>query len=357
MDSMKKMSFLMFASIVLALCSCKGSDGKRAEDVYVVKVGLVQGEDEGDCYEMPGRVVAGTEASVSFKVPGRLRRIYVKEGDVVRAGQTLAELDPVDYRTQLDATEAEYQQVKADAERVMGLYADGATTASNYDKARYGLKQMEAKLEHHRQQLEDTRLTAPFDGVVQKCHFDGFETVAAGMPIVSVQSGGSLEVEVSLPASVYLRRAGLSSYRCVLDVMPDSTYELQPVSISPKANANQLYTMRLRLDSRCREAAAGMSAWVYMSGACEDSGRVRVPTTALAEEGGKTYAYIYDKGTGTVARRPVVVLSLHTDGTASLTDGVRAGETIVTSGIHRLKDGARVTPCEPVSKTNVGGML
>lgn len=102
----------------------------------------------------------------------------------------------------------------------MALYKENVTTPDANDKAVYGLRQITAKYNHAKDQLEYTRLYAPFSGYVQKRLFDSHETVAAGMPVVSVISEGTPEVEVifrqwnisvagSLPAiiahSMYIR--------------------------------------------------------------------------------------------------------------------------------------------------------
>ena len=89
---------------------------------------------EQSILQYPGKVKAAEDASLSFRVSGTIRRIYVKEGARVRKGQLLADLDPTDYQIQLDATEAEYLQVKSEAERVMALYKDGGTTPAANDK-------------------------------------------------------------------------------------------------------------------------------------------------------------------------------------------------------------------------------
>ena len=81
-------------------------------------------------------------------------------------------------RCKLQATEAEYNQIKGEAQRVMALYQENGTTPNANDKARYGLEQIEAKYKNHRDQLEYTRMYAPFDGFVQKRLFDSHETVA-----------------------------------------------------------------------------------------------------------------------------------------------------------------------------------
>ena len=96
---------------------------------------------EQSILQYPGKVKAAEDANLSFRVSGTIRKIYVKDGTRVRKGQLLADLDPTDYQIQLDATEAEYLQVKSEAERVMALYKDGGTTPAANDKAEYGLKQ------------------------------------------------------------------------------------------------------------------------------------------------------------------------------------------------------------------------
>ena len=135
-----------------------------------------------------------------------------KDGARVQAGQLLAELDPTDYQVQLDATEAEYKQIKAEAERVMALYKDNGTTPSANDKAVYGLKQITAKYQHHKDQLGYTRLYAPFSGYIQKRLFEAHETIGAGMPVLSMISSGAPEVEINLPAAEYIRREQFDQY-------------------------------------------------------------------------------------------------------------------------------------------------
>ena len=180
------MNYKVFLSILPALLplfvSCNHKTEQKADEEAVVRIDTVRAPEGAVELQYPGHVVAATEANVSFKVAGTLKRVLVSEGDYVKAGQLIAEIDPVDYKVQLSATEAEYAQIKADAERVMGLYQDGGTTASNYDKARYGLQQIEAKLQNHRNQLAYTRLVAPFSGRVQKRYFMGGENVSAGLP-------------------------------------------------------------------------------------------------------------------------------------------------------------------------------
>ena len=262
-----------------------------------------------------------------------------------------------DYKVQLDATKAEYAQIKADAERVIALYGEGGTTASNYDKARYGLEQIEAKLKNHTNQLAYTRLYAPFSGYVQDKFFDSSETVAAGMPVLSLLGTGALEVEINLPATSYVHRADFCDFNCTLDVIPGQTLPLRQVSILPQANSNQLYTMRLRFTQTDSRIAPGMATWVTITTCDSTRTVVDVPTTALLQEGGHSYVYLYDEGKESVKKIEVSIEKLRTNGMATIEGDVKAGDQVVTSGVHHISDGEKVRLLVPVSKTNVGGLL
>jgi len=354
---MKDFRLIVAGTLALLITSCGNKNEKSEESIATVKVETVKGSEQDNLLQYPGKVVSSTDASLSFKVAGTLKKVYVDEGDYVSAGQLIAILDDSDYRVQLNATKAEYAQIKADAERVIGLYKEGGTTASNYDKARYGLQQIEAKLQNHTNQLTYTRLYAPFSGYVDTKFFSSNETVGAGMPVVSIMGSGALEVEVNLPASSYVHRSTFCSYSCSLDVLPGEVIPLKMVSIMPQANSNQLYTMRLRIGKADSRIAPGMSAWVTINNCDSTSTEVSVPATSLLHKDGHHYIFLYNGQSRSVKQVEVSVLKLHTDGTAVILGDVNVGDQVVSTGVHHISDGVKVELLEPVSKTNVGGLL
>ena len=201
-----KQIYLILTGISLILLSSCTQRTQKAKGYQTVKIDTIVSADKQTFLQFPGKVKAAQDISLAFRVSGTISKIHVKDGARVQEGQLLAELDPTDYQVQLDATEAEYQQIKAEAERVMALYKDNGTTPNANDKAVYGLKQITAKYKHHKDQLAYTRLYAPFNGYVQKRLFEAHETIGAGMPVIAMISGGTPEVEINLPAAEYIRR-------------------------------------------------------------------------------------------------------------------------------------------------------
>jgi len=339
-----------------------GCDGQKVptENTPYVKTEVVRNAGGVNNLTFPGKTKSADDINVSFRVSGPILRVYVKAGDHVRKGQLLAAMDPRDYQTQLNATQAEYASIKADAERIIAMYNEESTTASNYDKARYGLEQITQKLNNHRNQLADTKLYAPIDGYVQEVLHEGGETVSAGMPIISMFGSGTLEVEINVPAYDYANRDRMSSMYCKFDLLPDETFPLKLHSMSAEANSNQLYTVRLRFTGQYdrTKITPGMTTMVYVS-YDRDSTRtnVSIPSNAVVEEKGQTKVYVYDTKSETVKSRNVTVRRLHRNGTAEVTDGLEDGETIVVAGVHHITDGMKAKPMPKSSESNVGGLL
>lgn len=146
----------------------------------------------------------------------------------------IAEIDPRDYELQYKATEAEYKQIKSEAERVIELYNRKSVPENDYDKAVYGLQQITSKYNAHKNALKDTRLVAPFDGYIQKKYFDTDETVAAGMPVISMIDTRYFEVEIDVPSSDYVRRHLFNRFTAVADVFPDRVFPLELIDVTKR---------------------------------------------------------------------------------------------------------------------------
>lgn len=354
---MKKYNIIIGMFAAMLMCGCGGQKDDAKGTTPSVRVVEAQACGDNVDQQYPGKVVSAGDANLSFKVAGTLRHVCVKEGQHVRRGQLLAEMDNTDYLVQLKATQAEHAQIKAEAERVIGLYQDGGTTASNYDKARYGLEQIDAKLQHHKNQLAYTRIHAPYDGYVQKVYMSDGETVGAGMPVVAMLSSGTPEVEVNLPASAYAQRDRFQRFSCSFDVLPEQALEASFVSVLAQANSNQLYTMRLKLQQNNDAVSPGMSTWVTVSMTATGEALVRIPSTCVLREGDAASVFVYDDKQQSVRKTSVNVEQLHTDGTLVVSGGIKAGDRVVSSGVRHVKDGMKLRLLEPVSKTNVGGLM
>ena len=101
---MKRIYFILAGISLILFMSCARSE-KGTKDTQTVKIDTVVSASSQTALQFPGKVKAAQDISLAFRVSGTIRKIYVEDGARVREGQLLAELDPADYRVQLDATE------------------------------------------------------------------------------------------------------------------------------------------------------------------------------------------------------------------------------------------------------------
>lgn len=356
---MRNIIAFLFIPATLLLAGC--GDKNKSVDIQPVKTCRAATSSSVGQLVFPGKVVSDNNVYAAFKVAGRIAALNVKEGDIVRAGQLIGSLDTSDYRVALDAVEAEYNSIKSEADRVIALYEENATTQIAYDKAVYGLKQITAKLQHTRDQLADTRLTAPNGGVVKTVFRRAGEVVGAGMPVVEIVDNGNPLVEINLPASAFAQREDFTGYSCKFDIYPDRSFKLRPFSEQSVANSNQLYAVKLAFDDADRPfPAVGMAATVSIL--TDDSGdgsmeSICIPAAALVGEGADSYIYVV-KPDSTLQKVSVKVLRLTASGDAEIIAGTSVNDAeIVAAGAARLRDGMKVRPIPPTSGTNVGNML
>lgn len=355
---MKKITVTLLGIILIILPSCGKKEGNK-EITPFVKTTTVAGHEEMQEILLPGKIKASLDVNLSFKVSGTIQKIYVNTGDRVRRGQLLAEMDPKDYEIQFSATEAEYEQLKREAERISVLYERGSVTKNDYEKAVYGLKQITAKYDAHKKALNDTRLYAPFDGYIQQRLFQQNETIAAGYPVLSMINSGNLEVEVNISSADFLKRDRFTAFRCAVDVLGNRSYPLELIAISRKANMNQLYTMRLGFEGTQNEPSPtpGMTTMVSIFFRQQGNEQVAVPLSAIFEKDGVSYVWVYNADSALVKSHKVKISEVKLDGTVVLSEGPEAGTTIVSGGVHSLKEGTRVRLLPVTSPTNIGGLL
>jgi len=346
----------VFLFCLALLAGCAGNNEKQNEIIRMVKIEPVRQADSLMVRNFPGIIKEANEVNLAFRVAGPIEKILVKEGDYVKAGQIIAQIDPRDYKVQLDAAQAQYDQVKAEAGRVIELHNRQSVSGNDYDKAVSGLKMVEAQLKNAKDQLNDTKLTAPVSGYIQKINFPEKELVDAGMPVASMIDVGHYQVEVDIPVSLYVNRDAIVSFSAVQPAVTEEPFPLKLLSVSKKATNNQLYKLQLGLNPASQPGLApGMDVQVTIL--CDNDAEplTCVPLNALFNEAGKTWVWIYNDGI--VERREVETGRLTGDGRVRITRGIRVNEQVVVAGVNTLNDNDRVEPVRPVSDTNIGGLL
>lgn len=357
---MKYLMPLLFGAILLTGCGRDESGQTSRHSVYVTTPQAASAD--GQARLLSGVVEEANGISIGFKTPGQIARLYVKEGDYVRAGQLLAQLDDADYKLGVEALQIQYDQLSEEVGRAKRLFEKNSMSANDFEKASAGLRQLGVQLEANKNKLAYTRLYAPASGYIQSVNFSRSEMVDAGTAVFNLLDVSGMEVVVNIPASLYSASARTAAYACRRQGLKDGAWvPCRFISLVPKADSNQLYRMRLSVDrADAGQLTSGTNVEVSMSlaGASAESTAVQVPVSALFRTpAGEESVWVVSPDS-TVTRRTVTVdRSVAGARTVGVTSGLKADERIVRAGVGALTEGEKVDIIAEPSATNPGGLL
>jgi RND family efflux transporter MFP subunit len=303
--------------------------------------------------EFAGVVHARYEPDLGFRVAGKIVARLVDTGDRVRAGDLVAQLDPRDYRLQVESAEAELTaatsnltQTTSDEHRYESLRSRGYAAVADYerkktakDEAEGRVERAQRSLELARNQLAYTDLKADADGVITAILAEVNQVVALGQPVMRLAHHGEMEAVVALPET-RLAEARQSAATVRLWSGPDRRFSARLRELSPQADAmTRTYTARFTIVDPDDTVALGMTANVVLSHAAGTM-VAKVPLAAILNRGAGPTVWRVDDA-GVLERRPVTVASFN-EMAALITAGLEDGDQIVTLGVQMLEAGQKV---------------
>lgn len=355
---MEKIFVVLCGLFVLCGCTKPQEESTFRRSVCVTEP-LPAGASARKTY--PGIVEEADGISLGFKTPGQLKRIAVKEGDFVRGGQLLAELDDADYKLGVEALQIQYDQLQAEVERARRLFEKKSMSANDFEKASAGLRQLAVQLEVNKNKLSYTKLYAPVSGYVQSVNFSPAEMVDAGTSVFNLLDVSGMEVVVDIPASLYSRASDFNGFAGrVPGTGENEWFPLTFLSIVPKADSNQLYRMRLGVPAeRVKALTSGMNMEVTVDIKGKEDGVpvFELPLSALFRDSGGDACVWVLEADSMVVKRPVTIDPAHSVAFAMVTSGLEGGEKVVRAGVNVLSDGEKVKVIAEPTETNVGGLL
>lgn len=296
----------------------------------------------------PGRVRAVQRAELAFNVPGQLVELPVQEGQRLAAGELIARLDPTNFEVRLAAAQAEFEKARTDYDRVRKIWEKSkAVSQSEVDQKRTAMEVARSSLAAARKERDDTRLTAPFAGLLARRYVENYQNVQAKEVIVSLQDVNELEIVIHVPERVIRNEPRRGAAYAVFEGLPERRFPVTLKGFAAEADPQtQTYEVVLGLTRPADVTLLpGMSVEVYPEAATTAAAdSVLIPLKAvLAGPDGVPAVWVVNPEDGQVSRRPLTVGPVQGDRVVVLS-GLQVGERIVTAGVHHLRDGLRVRP-------------
>ena len=284
---------------------------------------------------------ARSSATLVAAAPGQLKAVRAEEGDWVRKGDLLAQIDDTAARLAVERAEVAAHLAEREAERGRQLSERGFLSGKETDDLEWRQRNAKVALDEARYNLTQTRLTAPFAGRVTARMVNPGETVTPGRDCFRVEDFDPLLARLYFPERELARVQPGQEALLTLDALPGRTFGARVSLVNPvvdRANGTFKVTLEVR-DPRGLLRPGNFARVRLRTGRYADV--LVVPQRAMVSEDGESFAFVA-RG-DTVARVPVRLGAISGD-TAQVLAGLAAGDRVVTVGQGGLKQGARIKP-------------
>ncbi len=316
-----------------------GGAAKPAESV-AVEVGKVDRMVLKDEAQAVGSLRARQSVVLRPEVSGRISALGFSDGQRVRKGQLMVQLDDALQVAQLQQSEAQARIAATQAKRNRELLAQNFVSPSVVDQSLANLQVAEAQVALSKAQLERFRIVAPFDALAGIRSVNLGDYVKDGADLVSLEDSSTMWIEFRLPERYVPRLKAGQAVDLTLDALPGQRFKAQVDVIDAQFDTNgRSMLVRAKLLGPTTGLRSGLFARVkVVLGERPDA--LVVPEEALVPQGGKQYLIkVIDAPQGLVSQRVEADMGMRVPGKVELLSGVKAGERVVTAGQARLMRG------------------
>lgn len=351
-----------FAAIAALLSACKGGadagDSEKAPQAVVgVQTVTVTKGPFTETLGAIGTVVPrpGHIAALSAPQPARVTRVFVASGQHVTQGEPLVELDQTPFRAATEAAEATLAAAEKANERQQRLSSEGIVPRKDADQAAADAAKARADAANARRAEQLSIVRSPIGGIVTHLAAVLGSTADVAQPLVEVADPSALDILLSVtPDDAGRIRQGA---KVTLAAGQNATGE--PLGVGSVVDvggtidsASRSVNVRVQAPTTRRPLRISETVFGNIAVAVHPNA-ITVPLEALVPEGEDFKVFVVDAAG--VAHERKVSVGGRTDKVAEITQGLTAGEHVVTYGAYGVSDSAKVVPANPAAAASPGG--
>ena len=324
------------------LTGCGGSEAPEAPRPTPVRIEHASQGPAVPPIDTNGIVTNKDEMRLSFKVGGVVRRIHVQEGDRVKRGARLAEIELTEVGAQVEQARQLATKAERDLKRGENLYADQVISLEQLQDLRTQAAMAAAAYKSAQFNLGYSVITAPRDGVVLRKLVEERELVPAGAPVLvfgEKDRGYVVRAALADREIVNVKRGDKGEIR--MDAFPGQAMTGTVVEVASAADPKTgMFPIEVQFDAAPPRLVSGLVARLRLAPQTAAAPLTYVPMAALVEGDGDR-ASVFVLADGKAQRRDVRVAFITADAIA-LESGLSAGEPVITDGALFLENGERV---------------
>jgi membrane fusion protein (multidrug efflux system) len=329
-----------------AAALAEGAPSGGASRAPAVEVGRVEVIKLTDDAQAVGSLRSRQSVVLRPEVSGRITQLNFRDGERVRRGQLLVQLDDQLPLAQVQQAQAELSIAQANHKRNQELVAQGFISQRSVDESGANLQVAQAKLALARATAARLRIVAPFDGIAGIRNISVGDYLKDGADIVNVEDMDAMFVDFRLPERFQAKVQRGQTALVDLDALPGRRYAAVVQAIDPLVDANgRSIGIRACIDNRHLQLRPGMFARITAVFGERDNARV-IPEEAIVPQAGRQFVFRLIDGPDQdtkIAQRVEVKVGIRRPGRVEITEGLQPGDLVVTAGQQRIqKDGMPV---------------
>lgn len=332
----------LFLGITLLLGACSDENGANkatGPKPLQVEATTVSRQSLGQSITRSGTLRAEQEVKLLAEEEGRVDKLPVYEGDRVKKGDLLLQLDDAQLRAEVKKAVAQRKQAKLDVQRLERLQKSKLITEDELARARTAFDIAAAEEDLLQSRLDNTRITAPFDGVVSQRLIEPGDVAAKFTHLLTLTSTDTLLAELAISELLLAGVAVNDEVTIMLDALGDQRFQGTVLRIHPTVDSvTRQGIVEIRISEPPEQAKPGQLCRVELK--LRPQPRLLLPFSALRRDTQGEFVYVIDNEQK--ARRTAVRSGIHLDGSVEILDGVKEGERVVTHGFLGLANGMLV---------------
>ncbi len=341
-----KANYLFIIPLIVLASSCLNKKTKEQDtEVKAVKVRAVEVVEKEVAFPIhsSGKLSLKTEQKLSFKTGGIVRKIYVYEGQDVRKGTLLAELNLSEIKAKMNLAEQALAKAERDFKRASILLEDSVATLEQYQNAETAMEVAKSNLEIAKFNFQYSTISAPSDGRILRRLMEENEMASAGHPVfIFGLTGDKWVVRVNLTDKDIVNIRTGDSAIIKFDAYRDSEFKATVSEIAKDSDPyTGTYEVELSLQPvKDKKLVSGFIAKVDITSGKLTRKYLSVPIDALADCDEMT-GYVFEISDSTVHRKKIEFVKILSN-EVLINAGLVPGTKIVTEGINYLNDNSKI---------------
>ena len=340
---MKKNALLTLIAVAMMLLStgCSNQEEKTKNAAPMsVRSEVVHPSSDIDTKSYIGIVEEELAISVGFAASGTISKVCVSEGQTVKKGQLIAELDKTQAENMLAMAKAQMEQANDAYKRLKLLHDNNSLPEMEWVEVQSKVQQAEASLEMAKKSLADCSIYAPENGIIGKGVMNVGEVVLPALPVAKILVINHVKVRTSVPEKEIAGITSASSSKITLDALADQTFEGGKIEKCIDANnSTHTYDIKVNVKNTERQLLPGMVAHVQIHHATQQE-VITVPITSVRKNANGEYFVWTNKGGK--AHRTTVTIGDATGNRIVVLTGLQQGDVVITEGYQKLSEGMEV---------------